>query len=453
MKRYTLTKIALLATGLAVAIGSISTTAFAATGAANQPEVDSGYSFLVPTQVTEQDIRSVVDDQYQAETGIPADISHRLIQLTLDQPELRIASTEWDESTGKLLLYSAADAQTATESLRGYGLDGWVDYAPAARSADELNAIIRDLIGTTGELATGQQVALVIPTADASGIELVLDEEQAGDAQRGGGTFPDLSDVGLSVDISYGPMPDASARDMNGSVQKFSGAYMQNGLLSCTTGWRMTQQSTNEPIMGTAHHCGAGKSDSGVSSTLYPNWFYSSSTANGWSMGTWSGGVYPGGATYGDAAVWTGSGLSNFVPGILIGGNTGSTVTVNAIKGAITSSVGGFMCYSGNRSGTVCNNYIEDTNVSACYGNGLPCYNGLVLTQQQTNVPAAGSGDSGGPAYATYEGRIYAMGVISGVVNYNQTCTGDPGRDCSTRVLYSPINEFFGAGYGLNYIP
>ncbi|MFZ8756932.1 hypothetical protein ACO03V_05865 [Microbacterium sp. HMH0099] len=99
------------------------------------------------------------------------------------------------------------------------------------------------------------------------------------------------------------------------------------------------------------------------------------------------------------------------------------------------------------------NTGIEEVNITACYGGGLPCYNDLALTRQTTGVPAAGQGDSGGPVIssATDEGR-YAFGVISGIRDYSKSCTGDAdGRECSKYVLYAPISEFFNAGWGLNY--
>ena len=111
------------------------------------------------------------------------------------------------------------------------------------------------------------------------------------------------------------------------------------------------------------------------------------------------------------------------------------------------------MCYSGSYSGTVCNNYVDNTNVTACYGAPYPCYNGLVATYQTTGVAAAGQGDSGGPVYGTINGQPYAVGIISGIYEPLSTCSGDTGRDCSVYAIYSPITEYFGAGYGVAVVP
>ena len=278
------------------------------------PADDEGdYSFLRPMEVPESlGAKDTVPDEYSAEMGIPADVSHRLIQMTLDQPELRIASTHWNPETEKLTLYRAADAETAAASLKEHDLDAWVDYAPAARSADELNAMVGDLIGTTGQLETGQQVALVKPSADAASIELVLDEAQANMRSM---AAPNLSTPELTVHVTYGPMPEPTRRNIDGSTYKFAGAYMTNTPASgppvagCSTGYRLIQNGTNAAAMGSAHHCGVGVNNAGISSTLYPAWWYSSQgAANGWSLGNFQGGIYPGGATYGDSAVWTGAG-------------------------------------------------------------------------------------------------------------------------------------------------
>ena len=59
------------------------------------------------------------------------------------------------------------------------------------------------------------------------------------------------------------------------------------------------------------------------------------------------------------------------------------------------------------------------------------------------------------PVYVTSNG-IYAAGIISGVSNYSTNCIGEPGgggRVCSATVLYAPVTELVGKGYGLNYVP
>lgn len=443
----------------AVAVGSFTSPALAAPSSESEGDTDK-YSFLAPIAVPDSlEARATVPDEYSAETGMPADVSHRLIQMTLDHPELRIASAQWDSDREQLTLHSAADAGTATALLQDYELSDWVEYAEAVRSADELNAIVEDMIGDTGKLATGQQVALVKPSADAARIELVLDEEQAA-TTRHRVALPDLSTPELAVDVTYGAMPEPAVRNIDGSTYRFSGAYMTNTpaggqfVAGCTTGYRLVQNGTSAAAMGSAHHCGVGVNRSGIRSADYPAWWYSSEgAANGWSLGYFQGGIYPGGATYGDSAVWTGGGVGSLYPAILIGGNTGASSSATLIRGAVSAAVGNRVCYSGSYSGSVCNNYVDDTNVTACYGAPYPCYNGLVLTHQTTGVPAAGQGDSGGPVYGTSNGEAYAVGIISGIRNATTTCTGDGGRLCSTEVLYSPIAEYFGAGYGVAYVP
>lgn len=222
------------------------------------------------------------------------------------------------------------------------------------------------------------------------------------------------------------------------------GAYMQNGQVACTTGFPLAELGTGTHAMGSVYHCGAG---------LNAQWYYSSLTS--WTIGQFQGGLYAAGAPYGDTALWTGSGVSSLVPGIFVGDHTVSGSTVRPIRGAVSSSIGMSMCYSGSRSGTVCGNVIDQVNVSACYGGGLPCFYNLALTNQAVGIPSAGQGDSGGPAYFVGgpSNGIYAAGLISGITNYSNACTGDTGRSCSPQVLYAPITEFFGANWGLKYYP
>lgn len=166
-------------------------------------------------------------------------------------------------------------------------------------------------------------------------------------------------------------------------------------------------------------------------------------------MGSWHS-IYGPGLSAGDVAVWTGVGVNELVPGIFIGDHTVAGSTVYAIKGAIHGVVGADVCYSGSRTGTVCSNRIQSTGNSACYTGHTPCYNNLVITKQLAGHPAAGQGDSGGPAYSTSSG-IYATGIISGIRNASTTCTGDQGgRLCGSEVLYAPISELMANGYGLN---
>lgn len=402
---------------------------------------DSGddFSFLVSSAPTDQ----VEPNEYVSPgERAQSELDHRFIQMTLDVPNLEILSTAVGSEDGDLILYSAASAEFVAATLKDYGLTDQVEYRPAALSASELNATIRQLTGDYGILPTGQQIAMVIPSQDATRLEVVLDEQtKSRSALR-------MPDIGIPIDVSYGPMPDPATRNVAPSTQypqRFSGAYMQNGTFACTTGFRFTQtDGSNTPAMGSADHCGADTGGAG-------QWYYSSLTS--WPIGTYWGGLYPGPAAYGDTALFLGTGTAQMIPGVLVGDNTAAGSTLSEINGARATSIGAYVCYSGSRSGTMCNNLIENVNVSACYGGVLPCYYNLAATSQVGGQPAVGQGDSGGPAISQGGNGRFAMGIISGMTNASQSCTGDGGRLCSSTVLYAPVTEFFGAGWGLNYYP
>ncbi|WP_157553773.1 hypothetical protein [Microbacterium hominis] len=414
--------------------------ATASTDSSTDDRADNSFTFLVPEDsASSAEIGDV--QPLSAEDREWADISHRLIQMTLANAEVLATSTVFDPDTKQIKLYSAAPEGIVNATIERYGLGDSVVYAPAARSARALDAVIQKLIGDYGVLPSGHQVALAIPSVDGARVELVVDEASKNR------TALKLPDVDIPVDITYGPMPVSATRNAApaaGDPSLFVGAYMQNGQLACTTGFPLSQVGSGIRAMGSAYHCGAG---------VNSQWYYSSLTS--WPIGQFQGGLYPAGMPYGDTALWTGSGVSSLVPGIFVGDHTVSGSTVRPIRGAVSSSVGMSMCYSGSRSGTVCGNVIDQVNVSACYGGGLPCFENLALTKQAVGIPAAGQGDSGGPAYFVGGpgNGIYAAGVISGIRNYSGACTGDTGRSCSAEVLYAPITEFFGANWGLNYYP
>lgn len=248
----------------------------------------------------------------------------------------------------------------------------------------------------------------VEPSLDGSLVSVVLDETVAdrSRAEAGDLSFEVPSEfANVKVEVSLGAPVAAATRNHAANPSTYSGAIMHrlgtNGV--CTTGYRMTQISGSVPVMGSAHHCYRGVENEA--------WGYT--TITGYPTGNATS-IYGAGMSNGDVAVWKGPIADHMLAAVFVGDHTVAGSNLYAVNGAMSNPVGSSVCYSGSRSGTMCSNTVIATDVTSCYGGGLPCYNNLVRTSQAANMPAAGNGDSGGPVYTTQSG-IYASGVISGI--------------------------------------
>lgn len=72
-------------------------------------------------------------------------------------------------------------------------------------------------------------------------------------------------------------------------------------------------------------------------------------------------------------------------------------------------------------------------------------YTDMTVSQQVNGIPAAGNGDSGGAAIGVVNDSAQAFGIISGIINGNENCTGiagstaPTGRKCSPLVITGPV--------------
>lgn len=395
--------------------------------------------YLVPTSPSPTMETGPLPDDVSDVSPLSADVAHALLRIEVEHPELNIIGSEWDPVTETVNLYSAAASQPVEAIIESYGATGRIVYQPSKFDPSTRLATMEAIIGDGGKLPSGHQISMVIPELDGSSIEVVLDESvQSRDAVQ-------LPKVDIPITITYGSAPISATRNHSPTPERYSGAYMRGPTNGCSTGFRITEIATGTPAMASAHHCGK---------LPYDSWYYSSSASN-YGMGQFQGGMHAGGDYYGDVAIWKGSGIGNFVPGIFVGDNTVAGSGVFAIRGAVAPTVGTNVCYSGSFSGTVCGNEITHTGIYVCYTDVSLCYGGITRTEQISGVPAAGQGDSGGPAYQPISPTgPFAAGIISGISNSSTSCTGDSGgRACSDIVLYAPVTEVFAVGYGLNYVP
>ncbi|MDF2558567.1 MAG: hypothetical protein K0R99_13 [Microbacterium sp.] len=416
----------------------VATTATAA-DAVPAPDYLIPYDGNIPAELAEA---GPVPEKFQTPGNADQRVLQLLAQAQVEHPELGVAGTEWDAENQRTLLYATASSADVAAVLSQYGLTDDVEHREAAYSREEMTTQIESLIGDEGILPSGQAVVSAAPALDGSSIELTIDEEY--ESSRMALTVPD---VGPDVHINYGEPYVASVRDhtpgtTSTTSMRYSGALMQSGY-GCTTGFRGARVSDSRPAMLSADHCQLAPNSG-------PGWYYGSSTAH--PLGVEQGTVVPPTGRP-DMASWTGTGIFEMVPGILIGSHVVPGVTVHPIKGAVTTSVGSRVCYSGAFSGTMCGNIVTGVGLTVCYGAPVGCYNNLTVTKHEFGTSAAGQGDSGGPAYVSTGAGIYGAGFISGIRNTGQACTGDTGRQCSSEVLYAPIIDLFDSGFGISIIP
>ncbi|WP_374974674.1 hypothetical protein ACEYYH_12265 [Microbacterium trichothecenolyticum] len=444
MKMSRLTIAALTIAGCLTALSAAGANA-APTEDRVEPSLPSFLAPIDPADVPAELRTDAPDPEFQTPASVPPGVSDALITMELENPELGIAGTEWDPVTQTTLLYATAPAQAVVSVLEKHGIAHQVAYRAARYDAASMRGIIREVIGgEDGRLPSGHSVVMAAPALDGSRIDLVLE-----DSSQMLRAAPAIPDVGIPVAVEYGAALTPTLRNHEPSIspgQRYSGAYMHNGSTACTTGFRVTQPSSSTPGMASAEHCS-------TTAAIGTQWYYNSTL--GHFIGQAQGQMMPPGPGYRpDLASWTGGGAGALVPGIFIGDNTVAGSGVYAIKGAASTPVGAYVCYSGSRSGTICGNTVTNINVTACYGAPYGCYDNITVTSQVSGTPSAGQGDSGGPAYNTNSGNIYAAGFISGISNGTTTCSGDAGgRLCSSVVLFSVINDVFVAGWALNVIP
>jgi hypothetical protein len=105
-------------------------------------------------------------------------------------------------------------------------------------------------------------------------------------------------------------------------------------------------------------------------------------------------------------------------------------------------------CMNGSQSGTVCNNTVTSgpQTLNLIVDGEVVSYSNQYRSVQMDDLPAAGSGDSGGPAFRVVEGELYAAGIISAIENGSDACTGKPAtasRRCSAVVWTTGLDAFF----------
>lgn len=376
------------------------------------------------------------DDSGVVKSNIPSEFLPAIQAATIDHGD-KVNNVVWDASSATLTVYATRQfVEEVTRAVEASAPSAKVDVIPSVRSQAELDATVYQLIDRTGLFPDGTQVAMWYPSDDGSSVTFEL---AAGEASVARSALPDDID-GLPINYRFGTELDPALR-VNYTVPVYNGVQMSRsgGGAACTSGFPVIQTIIGWTGNLTADHCGSGTGE---------KWLQGYSPHV---MG-YSSGQLPYGTQIGtDLEVLTsGSGAS----GRMAWGSAVAEWAGYPINGYFSAVVGQQVCHNGAYSGSVCFNNVTSTATAACYGGGLPCYL-VVQTQNNSGVPAAGNGDSGGPVGLMQnrpsDGRtgFYGTGIISGIANPTTNCTGEPGsqngRKCSSVVLFAPIQRFYEA--------
>ncbi len=434
-------------------VGVIAATGLAWTGLAgtaaygNSDEPwDGGYSdtlirdtLILPDEPADPSDLGITNDPQT-----PREIETLTRALALNDGGNSVVNTAWSEDKRSLIVYASGDLRAIQGLIEKSGATELVSVVQTEYSPEELEAGKDALFSNAATLSTGERLFAVMPTVDGSGLIATYEEPADGEARRA--PVPDLrqSSGGLPVQVEFGPVPEAASRASDSAPFK-AGAFMRKSNGGCTTAFKIGHISSGVQSLITAHHCSP---DNGVS---WHQGVYASTPMTSTNYLGLSTGQAPGGSDIGRLG-----GPSNSLAAWVYGAGPSSNSGYPTI-GWTNPAVGAVICYSGAYSGAVCQNEVTNSGLSVCYINdpGSPCYDDLVRTAQTSGIPAAGNGDSGGPAFVLTAQGAYAAGVISGIQNGSITCTGiagaDPGRKCSNVVLYAPMSNFFwnNTGWGI----
>lgn len=335
-------------------------------------------------------------------------------------------STEVDEATGEIIVHVNVTPNETIKDLVGQamGATKWrLVQDPFSRSDVENESW---QLASSQKKINGRTVISAGPNADSSAIQVILEgsRHEARELHAAGkfAKYP--------VEITYNAAPLASSRASDPAAPHWGGADMSTPgepgySIHCTTGFGIGYMSGSTLVTEhlTADHCGPTGSQWGTGN-------HSSHPILGTMQNTSAVGT--------DSKRMTGA---QWGP-VVYGGDPLSNTGIG-IKGAVTPILNDMYCYSGSQSGIVCGNKVGSMNQTVCYGVSGPCYRNQVYTDQVDNIPASGQGDSGGPVLANRNGSAYAAGVISGMWNYSDQCTGYGERLCSVHNILAPIEGFF----------
>lgn len=375
--------------------------------------------------------RAITPEELGDQRVLDLEASAAVTDIMMVDSDRTINTVTWDDASDVVHFYAhdADDALKAVIQNEMPADQAW-DLIPAARPIDQLEATIEKMAADTSALPAG--LTFVSGKPEPDGTSITIGVEGMSNSRLRASNLP--GEI-LGVPVTF--VEDAQARSAirtRSGAPVISGAVMRgprsDGYARCSTGFPVTRYADGQLNMISADHCTDLQGE---------NWLYGNGTH---SVGR-STFQAPGGT---DLELFV---ESDSVSTWVLVGAYQDNVSVAPIRGYLAPVGGNRICYSGAFSGIVCNNVLENSDVFSCVA--LQCY-WTRWTHQSVGVPAAGSGDSGGPGFALIVRAednsvgAYGMGIISMTpFDSNTTCTGEPGasnRLCSPNVGFAPLGRW-----------
>jgi hypothetical protein len=340
-----------------------------------------------------------------------------------------VSSFVWDDKTKSLSIWLEPTGEIGfVEGLiENSGYTVIVDRVQFSR--EEISNAISTLI-SAGTVA-GMEISWIAPTSDRSAL---LISPSSPPRMRVGSGLGFLS--GIPLELTEYSSPQATARDRNLHPPFHGGQLiLRPGIAFCSSAFSVVNIRNGQTGLLTADHCGrtadherrwfgASRSLEDGSLIGFQPQFLPHIWENQWPRVT-------------DSMVITGAPVR---AGMWWGPHNGTNLA--PVDGTAPVVIGSLVAMNGQPTGTVFQNEITHTGLAVVYDWDL-AYRDLVRSVQISGIPAAGSGDSGGPVFSVNSiGGAMAVGVISGISNPSNNCTGMPAtntRQCGTIVFFSPI--------------
>ena len=419
-----------MAVACLVAMSAVPANAADPSGISDDPTDGHLGSVGVDQQLPKDSVAVTAADLTLPDGQLALDSQVAVTDIVMDDDVRSINTVTWDKDTDVLTFFVYGDATEVAESIDQMlpSEQQW-KIVPSVRPIADLELAIETLAATPGALPAGATFASGKPAPDGSSITVGI--ETASDRTLRAAPLPEAFE-GIPVNFEREEMAISTTRARS-TAPVMSGNYMTNNSTSCTTGFPVLRGQDSQYNMLTADHCatvqnqtwyfGGGSHSAGKSTFQAPGDTDLELFIEPASLSTW----------------------------VLVGNHTDNS-TVAPIRGYVAPVGGNGICYSGSRSGLVCNNAADSADTYSCIG-FLTCY-WTRWTNQAAGVPAAGNGDSGGPVIALgqrADGTIgaYGIGVVSMIPGGSPAvCTGDPGvaadggRKCSPNVGFAPLGRW-----------
>lgn len=307
-----------------------------------------------------------------------------------------------------------------------------VTVLPSTFDLAQLDTEARRAISfTKGQI--GAKVTEAGPTADYSGIDLVVDRNSLGPLTLDGvqSRVNGLED-GVPITVSLGdPIVPAtcpyscSLGRWQDSEPFYGGAQINSGNQSevCSDSWVVINKGTGYAGIMTDMHCTLSPGSTSFTTGFSPE--LNLGTAGVCCTGQWDNTVVSRSHAFS---------ADEYAPRIYLG--TWDSASSEPVIGQAYASRLETVCLGGAITGATCSNTVQDINryTTTDYGYVGPGD----WTTGPSGTEGAGKGDSGGPYYVDSGGQVTALGLIdAGDLGTTVPCTGYPGTWVVNRICFN----------------